>query len=450
MIRRALLLAALLTLAAPSAALANRGQASVMQDDAQFLNTATQTRALNQAKALGVNYIRTLVIWRAVAPASKPANQANPAAYDWSAYDRLVAGARARGIKVLMTLTAPAPAYATANHKAGVFKPSTAGYGAFARAAGTHFKSTVNTWSLMNEPNLNGWLAPQGAYAAVKYRALYRAGHAGLVASGNGKDRILMGELAPTKTKRTTAPVTFYRDVFCLSSRGHKLTGKAAKKLACAKFKKLAASGIAHHPYTNAAACTPRCKGGPTDITIASLSRLAKVLDQASRARRLSSTARTHIWLTEFGFQSNPPNPGPISLKEQAAFINWSEWKGFTSGRVRSYGQYELVDPGAATFNTGLYLQTLKAKPSLTAYRTPLFVVKSGRSVKVFGGARPGGKHRIAIQAKTKSGKFKTVKTVTSNGSGYVYARLGARKTWRLTWVSGATRFYSRVAGVVK
>ena len=287
----------------------------------------------------------------------------------------------------------------------------------------------------MNEPNLNGWLAPQGAYAAVKYRALYRAGHAGLVASGNGKDRILMGELAPTKTKRTTAPVTFYREVFCLSSRGHRLTGKAARRLSCAKFKKLPASGIAHHPYTNAAACTPRCKGGSTDITIASLSRLAKVLDQASRAGRLSSTARTHIWLTEFGFQSNPPNPGPISLREQAAYINWSEWKGFTSGRVRSYGQYELVDPGAATFNTGLFLQSLKAKPSLTAYRTPLFVVKSGRSVKVFGGARPGGRHRIAIQAKSKSGKYRTVKRVTSNGVGYVYARLGYRKTWRLTWV---------------
>ena len=39
----------------------------------------------------------------------------------------------------------------------------------------------------MNEPNLNGWLAPQGAYAAIKYRNLYRAGVAGLKASGNSR-----------------------------------------------------------------------------------------------------------------------------------------------------------------------------------------------------------------------------------------------------------------------
>lgn len=443
MIRRAVLLAAVLTLAAPAAALANRGQASVLQDDAQLLNPSTQTRALDQAKALGVNYIRTMVIWRDASYAK--------GAYDFSKWDSLVNGARARGMKVLMTLTAPAPGYATANHRAGVYKPSTSLYGAFVKAAGQHFGSRIGTWSIMNEPNLNGWLAPQGAYAAVKYRSLYRAGVAGLKAAGQGRDRILMGELAPTKTKRTTAPVTFYRDVFCLSSRGHRLTGKAARKLSCGKrFSKLSASGVAHHPYTNAAACTPRCKGGPTDITIASLSRLSTVLDQAARAGRLSKGARTNIWLTEFGFQSNPPNTGgPISLKKQAAYINWGEWKGFTSGRIRSYAQYELVDPGAATFNTGLFLQSLKAKPSLTAYRTPLFVVKSGRSVKVFGGARPGGRHTIAIQARAKNGKFKTVKHVRSNGVGYVYSRLGYRKTWRITWVSAGKRYYSRIAGVV-
>ena len=75
--------------------------------------------------------------------------------------------------------------------------------------------------------------------------------------------------------------------------------------------------------------------------------------------------------------------------------------------------------------------------------------MRSGRSVKVFGGARPGGRHRIAIQARGKNGKFKTVKTVTSNGAGYVYVRLGFRKTWRLTWQDGAARQYSRTAGVV-
>lgn len=453
MIRRAALLAALTLMAAPAAALANGGQASVFQDDAQFLNPATRDLALTRVHALGADYIRTMVIWRTVAPKHKPANQADPAVYDWSRYDGLVAAARARGMKVLMTPTTPAPTYATAHYRRGhyapgTYKPSTSAYAAFVKAAGRHFRTTVGTWSIGNEPNLNGWMSPQGAYAAHHYRDMYRAGVASLKASGNAHDRILFGELAPTKTKRTTAPVTFLREVFCLSSRGRRLGGKAARRLGCGHYRRLQASGVAHHPYTNAAACTPLCKGGPQDITIASLGRLSTVLDQAARAGRISRAARTHIWLTEFGFQSNPPNSGPISLSEQAEFLNWSEWIAFRNGRVRSYGQYELVDPGAATFNTGLYLQTGKAKPSLAAYATPLFVTHSGRRVRVFGGGRPGGKHRITIQARGRRGPFKTVATRTTNGSGYLSTVLRYHRSWRLTWLDGSFRRYSRVAGV--
>jgi hypothetical protein len=315
---------------------------------------------------------------------------------------------------------------------------------AFVQQAGARYRTTVDTWSIWNEPNLDGWLAPKGLSAVKQYRSLYRAGVAGLKASGNGGDRILLGELAPVASSRATAPVTFYRDLFCISSRGRKLTGSAAKARGCTGFKKLTASGVAHHPYTPAAACSPRCKGGSRDITIASLSRLAGVLDQAARAGRLSSGARLHLWLTEAGFRSN----APMSPSKQAAYINWSEWTAFTSSRVSSYPQYELKDPGAKVFNTGLRFQNWAEKPAYAAYRTPLFVVRSGKSVKVFGGARPGGAHTVRVQARGKSG-FKTVKTVTTNGAGYLYVRLGYRKSWRLTWTSGGTTFVSRIAGVV-
>ena len=95
--------------------------------------------------------------------------------------------------------------------------PTRARTGAFLRALGRRYSGAyadenqgggvlprVSRWSFCNEPNQPSWLRPQFARrrgiaypaAAVAYRALARAGIAGLRATGHGGDRMLLGETA--------------------------------------------------------------------------------------------------------------------------------------------------------------------------------------------------------------------------------------------------------------
>jgi hypothetical protein len=467
--RRILLFAFALLVITPGVARAGSGQVSIIQDDRLFIESGAdaRTRALDDARALGVNYIRTIVLWNRIAPSRRPSGFRgdDPAAYGgaWAPWDALVAGARRRGIKVLMTVSGPGPDWSSGCPKGtprrNTCKPSTPEFERFVRAVGKRYRTAVGTWSIWNEPNLDGWLRPQRVgsrgrsyvYSARKYRDLYRAGERALTASGNGRDRILLGETAPVSNRRAVGPAEFLREVFCLDSRGVPFRGAAASRRGCTKPRRIPASGIAQHPYTPAAACTPRCAGGPNDVTIASLGRLGRLLDNAVRRGRLSAPARSNVWITEFGFQSNPPNPGPISLAEQAGFINWSEWIAFRNPRVRSYAQYEIEDPGAATFNTGLRRQGFdRRKPSWGAFRTPLFVVRSGASsVRVFGAVRPGGAHRVEVQARDARGRFRKVTSIRTSAAGYLYVRLRARAAWRLKWTTATgAAAYSRVSGV--
>ena len=75
----------------------------------------------------------------------------------------------------------------------------------------------------------------------------------------------------------------------------------------CTKYRKLTGTtGFAYHPYTRPAG-PGLVEGSPDDATIRSLGRVTRALDIARRKRRLGG-GRAPVWITEFGFQSNPPD----------------------------------------------------------------------------------------------------------------------------------------------
>ena len=90
--------------------------------------------------------------------------------------------------------------------------------------------------------------------------------------------------------------------------------------------------------------------------------RLATVLDKAARAGRLNRGLP--IYNTEFGFQTNPPDPFiSTSPARQAELLNEKEEYSYRYARLKSYSQYLLYDdpprsgPSAlkwAGFQTGL------------------------------------------------------------------------------------------------
>jgi hypothetical protein len=224
---RAALAAALILLAcaAGSVPAAQASARAPMYFDAGSAAIRDDTReaTLDRLAGLGVRALRIGLVWAAVAPdagsATRPAFDASdPDAYDWGGYGRLVDAAHARGWRVLITFSAPAPRWATAARTDQVTRPSPAEFGAFATAAGRRLGAAVDAWGMWNEPNHPRFLKPQYVKgkptAPALYRALHLAGVRGLEAAGQTEDTMLAGETAPGGDRRSSVPpLQFLRGV---------------------------------------------------------------------------------------------------------------------------------------------------------------------------------------------------------------------------------------------
>ncbi len=341
-LRFVLLLALSLALLAPAGAAASSRQLSVMQDDGRILHGSPQTRdeTLNEMDALGTDVVKVQLTWREVAPATRPVDPANPAFYNWGLVDAAVAGIRARGMRPYLTIGGRAPNYAVGRQTPrfnGTYRPSAPEFELFARAAGRRYAGLVDIWSIWNEPGLTTWIQPQRdrrrrPLSPSIYRSLYLAGHRGLSDSGHAGDTILLGELAPigSRSSNKVGPVEFIRELACLDRRYRPLRGSARRARRCpASFRRIPTSGLAYHPYTTRRGprSIPRARD---DAPIGALSRVTRALDRVARRGRISRGRR--VWITEFGFQTNPPDRFQIPIRRVPGYMDFSEYLAFRSG----------------------------------------------------------------------------------------------------------------------
>jgi hypothetical protein len=473
----------------PAAAAVARGRSlgSMLQDDPHLIYASTPTvaRTLDTLKGLGVNQIRATVVWKGIAPDAFSTraprfDATDPAAYPapgWAAYDRLDELAHARGMTVNFNVTAPAPLWAVAQgapsaHYADHWMPSATAFGRFVQALGTRYSGhyvppgahaalpRVSFWSIWNEPNQPGWLAPQWRTsqggpvmeAPVRYRDYADAAFAGLGASGHSPstDTVLVGDLAPEgcapgvgciypRPEWPIPPLPFLRALYCVGPSYQPLTGSAATVLGCpaspnrqvfvsahpALFR---ATGFAHHPYSlslapNVSMTRPDESGF---VPLSDLGRLENGLDSIFRTYGVSR--RLPIYLTEYGYITNPPNAvRGVSPQTQAAYLNQAEYMAWKDPRVRTLNQYQLYDspPNPKFFQTGLLYADGKPKPSLAAYRLPVFLphptLGAGRQVYVWAMLRDaprGSTQRAEVQWRPASGAgaYRTLRQVTVAG----------------------------------
>jgi hypothetical protein len=442
---RLALLLLLLFLAVPASASAAPDQVMTFEAPRELLDGATRDRTLDEIAAFGVKRVRVLVYWSSIAPRStsrqRPSfDAAEPAAYpasSWERYDGLVEAARARGISVYMTLTGPAPRWATKARRDTLTDPRPDEFGDFATAVGRRYGAQVDIWSIWNEPNQPQFLLPQyrnGRPASpALYRRLYRAAHQGLERSGNGRDTILLGETSPRGNQRVVAPLAFLRGTLCLSAAYRQRRG-------CGK---LATDGYAHHPYTTRVGPSFR-PPNRDDVTIGVLSRLTQALDRAARAGAVDRGL--NIYLTEFGIQSSP-DPSAVSLARQAEYLGISEHLAFLNRRVKAFSQYLMSDdpPGEGDeryggFESGLRRFDGRAKPAYAAFRTPLRVTDYGRSDVGWGLVRPAsGPTAVVIEYRNRGARrYRTLQTVTTNAAG-VFAFKSASpagRRYRVRWAA--------------
>jgi hypothetical protein len=430
-------------------AAADATQLSIMQDDTELHSSRMDSR-LDEMKALGTDIVKVRFPWRYIAPpgSTKPAgfDPTNPSSYPqgvWDSYDSIIRGIVARHMRPYISITGPAPDWADFHHDQ--LQPNPTEFAKFVQAVGTRYSGSfaggngngysdplqrlphVVIWGLWNEPNLASWLKPQYSHKVPvspdAYRKLAYAMQDGLSASGHGSDTYLIGELLPfARSGRTgvtkVRPIQFLREMACVDSHYRPYRGKAAKKRGCTgRFRKIPGTGIAYHPYTYA--------GGPDvpqknkdDASIGELSRVEAAVDKLSRKHRLVGS-RLSIWITEFGFQSNPPDPFQSPIKKIPGYMGEAEWLAFRDPRVLSYSQYPLVDDalgkGAqkyAGFQSGLRFINGSAKKGVyQAFRMPFFVrERSSRLVEIFGGVRAAaGGTPVSVQSRTGKGKWKTL-----------------------------------------
>ena len=489
-------LAVLALTAAPAAA--SSRQLSIFQDDAAFLGISKHDpdKSMEEAKALGADVARTFVVWNEVSP--EPESRTKPEGfdvgnpdspgYDWKLYDDFVDRARKHGLQTFLTLTLPMPYWASEepagcpHHIGGydflklscMWKPDPVLFGQFAQAVarrygtqavGSHGGSVI-LYSMWNEPNLEHYLFPQTArqsgrtidVAAKRYRELWYEGWKAIsVSDPPRRGDVLFGE-----TAAISSPLDTLYAALCLDPNGRPFRGRAKRLQGCVRPIKLPIGGIAVHPYNNHASGTPFSRSYSKDsLAPAYLSRLHRLMARAERYGRIPP--RRGIYLTEFGFQTNPPDGVfGLSLERHAAALNEAERLYFGDPRVKTIAQFELYDVPAApietpeddTYTTGLRFLDGTPKPALEAFRIPLVVTRiSGSEVEVWGQARPAeGRTSLTITAaRGRRGPFRRVRRVRTNPTGYFRVRLlrrgAARLRYRLQWRSpSGTVMHSRQA----
>jgi hypothetical protein len=449
-LRTLLLLAALAALLAlPSGASARSSQFTMFEAPRELLSddAALRAQTFDEIQGFGVHWVRLVLYWQSVAPApasaSVPAfDERDPNAYPgFGRYDRAIAEARARGMRVLLTVSGPVPKWATRDRKDNVTRPSPTRFERFMTAVGRRYRDQISYWAIWNEPNHPDFLQPQ--YAAGKrpvspgiYRQLVQAADRGLNASGNGSDRVWIGETAPRGTGKVVAPLTFLRGALCLNANYH-------KRSSC---KRLAGDGWAHHAYTPASGpfFVPPSRN---DVTIGVLDRLNSALSKAGRAGALRRDMP--IYLTEFGIQSFPDKISGVSQQQQAEYRAISEHIAYGNGRVRGFSQYLMRDdvPRAGSvlerhggFESGLRTSDGKVKLAYEGFRLPLVAARGSRSTALWGLVRPAkGRTKVTIEYRNAgSSTWRRLKSDTTNADGYWSTKTSPRsgRSYRVRWTA--------------
>ena len=334
-----------------------------IQDDAWLqYGDGTLDERIAELDALGVDLVRYTLNWHVIEP--------RRAERDWSSSDAVLQGLRSAGVGAVVSIWG-APRWANLG-RAPNWAPATgSSFAAFAAAAAKRYP-WVKKWVIWNEPNQRRWLRPTTSATYVSrllnpaYTAIHRASRGTMVAGG---------VTAPRGSSGGLSPVDFIRGMRAARAR---------------------LDAYAHHPYPLDRAATPFTGGCAhcETITMATLERLLREVSRNFGAKR--------IWLTEYGYQTNPPDRTlGVSYARQARLLADASHRVYLAPRVDMLIHYLYRDePEVGRWQSGLTKLTGAAKPALRAYQLPLVQAsRTGSRTILWGQVRPGkGRQRYVLQ----------------------------------------------------
>ena len=364
--RRAILLTALLgALLLPAASAASPYVKYGIQDDAWLeYGTGSDTTVAQRAaqlKSMGVDIVRLTINWREVEP--------RRGVYDWSIPDAALNALHAQGIGALVTLWGT-PAWANGGRPQNWAPTSKSTFAAFAHTAAERYPF-VHMWTIWNEPNQRISLRPTSPKTYVQQllnpavTAIHRANRNALVAGGVTAPRGASGGVSP-------------------------IAWIAGMKAAHAHM-----DAYAHNPYPLRPGETPT-SGGCGHCTTVTMATLPRLLTAVQRAFGI----HMRIWLTEYGYQTNPPDHLlGVSYAAQATYTSEAALRAYEAPRVDVLIHYLVQDePNVARWQSGFYTDTGKMKPALEAFRFPLAIKSRVRNRTVlWGQVRPGGRQTYKL-----------------------------------------------------
>jgi hypothetical protein len=322
---------------------------------------------------LGARVLRVHLQWggkRGVAR-RRPVAGADPGdpAYDWRPYDRIVLAAAASDVEVLFTIFGTPPwangGAAPTRAPRNAFRLEEFAYAAATRYSGTYVRAdgatlpAVRLWTAWNEPNLRIGLVPQWrrvagrwvAQSAIDYAAICNAVADGVHATGLDGERVACGVTAargnnnPRGLKPSVSPIAFLRAMKNAGARGF--------------------DAYAHHPYYGSPSETPATRPrGSGAITLGNIDRLEGELSRVY-GRRLP------IWITEYGYQTNPPDGVfGVSWARQAAYLRQAVRIARADPRIDVLLWFLVRDEDdVARWQSGLVAADGTHKPSFAAFQ---------------------------------------------------------------------------------
>jgi hypothetical protein len=246
-------------------------------DTLPFLSDQDVAAALDDAVALGANWVRADLSWEDIQPDSSDR-------YQWSRFDRVAEAAHKRGLNILAVIgyTPPWARPSTCRNDQACAPADPAAFAAFARKAAARYSAMgVHTWEIWNEENILFWKPKPDPVGYTRLLKLTAAA----VRSADAQATVVMGGLAAVSADSKAPRIP--QDQFLA----------AVARLGGTRV----VDAVAYHPYTY-----PYLPSARTGFGTA-FEKISSTRDSLVSVLTEYGTPALPIWLTETGAPTNGP-----------------------------------------------------------------------------------------------------------------------------------------------
>lgn len=411
--------------------------------------------AFKRVHDAGATAVRIVADWNEMAGVADrsvlgDASDPNNPHYYWTWVDSQVRLAKANKLEPIIVVM-NAPPWAERGRPSS-YDPGTLGVdagelGQWATALAKHYDGNhgigrVRYFEAWNEPNNFRFLNPQWdgskwppskSPAVEIYRRMVNAFASG-VYSANSSNRVIAGALAPftgNPNLPLSPPLPFMRSLLCLTSRNKPIAG----------CEPIQFDIWAHQPYTSGN--PTHSANSPNDVSLGDLPVMRRVLQAGVKSGKVISEAPVRFWVTEWSWDTNPPDDTAVPLKLHKRWVAESLYRMWKNG-VSLGTWFRLRDdvnptvPNAGLYQSGLYftcaggLSCDKPKPSLEAFRFPFVAFRQGGSVLIWG-RLPWSKRGTANVEQKVGGRWRRLARMRTNKYGIFTKKIktGAKGDFR-------------------